>query len=101
MQRAHVSPLLGPRLAADIQTADVEAVAERMLDGGRAPKTVRNVLTFLHAVFEYALEHGITTDTPCGARRVHDAAVPAMRIQTCSSSPSRNWTRSFVPSPMK
>lgn len=101
MQRVHVSPLLGLRPAADVETADIEAVAERMLASGLAPKTVRNVLTFLHAVFEYALEHGITTDNPVGVRPVPDAVVPAMRIQTCSSSPSRSSTQSFVPSPMR
>ncbi len=52
MQRFHVSPVLAPRPAAGIKTADIEAVAERMLGSGLASKTVRNVLTFLHAVLE-------------------------------------------------
>jgi integrase len=50
-----------------------------MLGSGLSPNTVRNVMTFLHAVFEYALEHGITSDNPVrraarpGRRRPGDA----------------------------
>ena len=48
MQRVHISPALGSRRVADVSTEDVEALARSMLARGLAPKTVRNVITFLH-----------------------------------------------------
>ncbi len=44
--------------------ADVETVAAAMLDAGLAPKTVRNVITFMHSVFEHAIDRGWTTQNP-------------------------------------
>ena len=40
-----------------------------MLDRGLAPKTVRNVLTFLHSVFEHAIDRGWTRENPVRRRR--------------------------------
>lgn len=45
-----------------------------MLETGLAPKTVRNVLTFLHAVFEHALDRGLVRENP-----VRRAALPGRR----------------------
>jgi integrase len=49
------------------RTLDVETVAAAMLDGGLSPKTVRNVLTFVHSVFEHAIDRGWAPQNP--ARR--------------------------------
>lgn len=35
-----------------------------MLDAGLAPKTVRNVITFMHSVFEDAIDRGWTRQNP-------------------------------------
>jgi hypothetical protein len=54
MQRVHISPAMGSRRVAEVTTADVEALARSMLRRGLAPKSVRNVITFLHSVFGLA-----------------------------------------------
>lgn len=56
MQRVHVSPRLGSKPVSEVTTAHIEAVASAMLDRGLAPKTVRNVMTFLHSIFEHAID---------------------------------------------
>lgn len=76
MQRVHVSPRLGGRAATDVKTAHVEALAEAMLERGLAPKTVRNVLNFLHSIFEHAIDRGWTRENP-----VRRAARPGRRRQ--------------------
>jgi integrase len=67
MQRVHISPRLGDKPVDRVTIADVETVAAAMLDAGLAPKTVRNVITFMHSVFEHAIDRGWTTQNP--ARR--------------------------------
>lgn len=64
MQRVHISPRLGDKPVDRVTIADVETVAAAMLDAGLAPKTVRNVVTFLHSVFEHAIDRGWTTQNP-------------------------------------
>lgn len=64
MQRVHVSPRLGAKPVTEIKTAHIEALASAMLDDGLAPKTVRNVLTFLHSIFEHALERRLIAENP-------------------------------------
>jgi hypothetical protein len=56
MQRVDISPALGSRRVAEVSTAEVEALARSMLRRGLAPKTVRNVITFLHGAFGLAVE---------------------------------------------
>jgi integrase len=79
MQRIHISPRFGDTAVSDATTAHVEALATAMLKDGRAPKTVRNVLTFLHSVFEEALDRGLIRENPVrratrpGRRRAGDA----------------------------
>jgi integrase len=80
MQRVHVTPAIGTKALAKVTTADVEGVAERMLTTGLSPKTVRNVLTFLHSVMEHGLDRGWVTENPVRRairpkrRRAGDAA---------------------------
>jgi integrase len=64
MQRVQIDPRLGTRALTDVSTADVEAMASAMLAAGLKPASVRNVLVFLHAAFEHALELGWTRDNP-------------------------------------
>jgi len=58
MQRVHISPALGNRKIGAVSTEDVERLASRMLTRGASPKTVRNVMTFLHSVFGLAVRKG-------------------------------------------
>jgi hypothetical protein len=51
MQRVHITPVLGRRRLDGVMPDDVERLARVMLATGASPKTVRNVLTFLHAIF--------------------------------------------------
>ncbi len=64
MQRVHIVPGLGDPPLAAVDRPAVEALAEAMLAQGRAAKTVRNVLTFLHSVFEHAIDNGWCTENP-------------------------------------
>src|SRR4051812_28621093 len=74
MQRVHISPALGKRKIAAVSTEDVERLASRMLARGASPKTVRNVITFLHSVFGLAVRKGWAPRNP-----VEDAARPKRR----------------------
>jgi len=56
MQRVHVSPAIGKRRVDSVTRADIERLARSMLERGLAPKSVRNVMTFLHSVFALAVE---------------------------------------------
>jgi integrase len=56
MQRVHISPVLGKRWVETVTPEDVERLGRAMLAKGRAPKTVRNVMTFLHAIFTLAVD---------------------------------------------
>jgi integrase len=64
MQRVHISPAMGSRRVGEVSTADVEALARARLRRGLAPKSVRNVITFLHSVFGLAVDHGWCVTNP-------------------------------------
>ena len=74
MQRVHISPRLGTLAVTEVKTAHIEALASAMLRADLSPKTVRNVLTFLHSVFEHALDRGLISENP-----VRRATRPARR----------------------
>jgi integrase len=79
MQRVHISPRLGALAVTKVTTAHVEAVVSAMLAGGLSPKTIRNVVSFLHSIFEHAIERGWVRENPArrasrpGRRRKGDA----------------------------
>jgi integrase len=87
MQRVHVAPRLGGMAVTAVRTADVEGLAGSMLRAGRSPKTVRNVLSFLHSIFEHAIDLGWASENPVrhatrpGRRRQGDAD-PDLRFLT-------------------
>src|SRR4051794_30261817 len=64
MQRVHVSPAIGKRRVDRVTRPDVERLARSMLERGLAPKTVRNVMTFLHSVFALAADREWTASNP-------------------------------------
>ncbi len=76
MQRVHISPRIGALAVTSVTTAHVEAVASAMLAEGLSPKTIRNVVSFLHSILEHAIERGWAGENP--ARR---AARPGRRRQ--------------------
>jgi integrase len=76
MQRVHISPVLGTRRVDGVKRQDVERLARVMLAKGLAPKTVRNVMTFLHSVFALAVENEWATANP-----VAKAARPKRRME--------------------
>jgi len=73
MQRVHLTPTLDIPLV-KVTSTHVEQLAERMLASGLKPKTVRNVLGFLHSIFEHAIDRGWTHTNP-----VRRAARPKRR----------------------
>jgi hypothetical protein len=76
MQRVHISPVLGTRSIEAVTRQDVERLARSMLGRGLSPKTVRNVMTFLHAAFALAL-----ANEWIGRNPVAGAARPKRRRQ--------------------
>lgn len=76
MQRVHISPALGKKPVDHVSTAQVEKLAQDMLANGLAPKTVRNVMTFLHSIFEHAIHKKWATENP-----VRHATRPKRRRQ--------------------
>src|SRR3954447_546643 len=74
MQRLHIGPALGDRTLAKVTRRDVEQLGERLLARGLAPKTVRDVIVFLNAVFEHAIDLEWTRENP-----VRRAARPKRR----------------------
>jgi site-specific recombinase XerD len=74
MQRVHSSPAIGKRRVDGVTHHDVERLARAMLERGKATKTVRNVMTFLHSVFVLAMRNGWVTANP-----VVDATRPKRR----------------------
>ena len=87
MQRVHISPGLGALAISDVTTAHVETLAGSMLRDGLSPKTVRNVMTFLHSVFEHALDRAVIRENPVRratrlARRRQGDANPDLQFLT-------------------
>ena len=74
MQRVHIDPRLGTERLSAVRTADIERMASAMLASGLKPKTVHNVLVFLHGVFEHAIDRRWTNENP-----VRRAARPKRR----------------------
>jgi integrase len=64
MQRVHVRPLLGDRKAHEVDRADIEAFGRALLKRDLAPKSVRNILGFLHACFEHGIDRGWVRENP-------------------------------------
>src|SRR5690242_2102945 len=62
--RVHVLPLLGDERLGDIGPGEVEQLKGAMLKLKRAPKTVNNVLGYLHRGLTLAVEHGLLERTP-------------------------------------
>lgn len=73
MQRVHLTRLGGQPLES-VSTAQVEGLAAALLESGRSPKTTRNVLSFLHSVYEHAIDLGWCRENP-----VRRAAKPRRR----------------------
>jgi integrase len=74
MQRVHVDPRLGDRALTEVTTDDVEELAASMRSAGLKPKSIHNVLVFLHGVFEHAITQGWAAANP-----VRGAARPKRR----------------------
>jgi integrase len=64
MQRVHISPVVGHRKITKVDRRDVEALIRVLLKKGLAPKSVRNIVGFLHGVFEHAIDCGWVRGNP-------------------------------------
>jgi integrase len=62
--RAHINPLLGDLIAADVIPGDVDRLVSVMLKKGLAAKTIRNKVGTLPAVMERARKDGLRGDNP-------------------------------------
>ena len=63
--RVHLVPLFGDRALDRIDEDDVTRLVVRLRRSGRAPTTVRNVLSTLHSVFELARRRRWIATNPC------------------------------------
>ena len=70
----------GDRPLGEITSDDVEALAAAMRTAGLKPKSVHNVIVFLHGVFEHAIAQGWAATNP-----VRGAARPKRRRTTDSN----------------
>jgi len=88
MQRVHITPHIGDRKVTDIDTRDVEALGRELLENGLAPKSVRNILGFLHGVFEHAIDGRWIRENPARRaekpRRGRAGANPDIQFLTVS-----------------
>ena len=64
----HIAPAMGSVRLGKVVRRDVERLAERMIAGGLSPKTVRNVLRVLSAIYEYAIDLEWTRENPVRTR---------------------------------
>jgi integrase len=64
MQRVHISPFMGERRITDITRQDVEVLTRALLKRKLAPKSVRNIMGFLHGVFEHGIDRGWVRENP-------------------------------------
>ncbi len=74
MQRVHLETAFAGLAIEKLTAAHAEELAAAMLASGRQPKTVRNVLAFLHSVAEHAVARGW-----CHENTVARAARPKRR----------------------
>ena len=99
IQRVHLVRHFGERAIDKITVADVEALATSMLRRGLAPKTVRNVLGYLHSLFELAVtkrwcrENPVTRAVRPKRRRAADSE-PDLQFLTRRASSRRCCARS-------
>jgi integrase len=63
--RVHIVPFFGDKALDRIDEDDVTRFALRLRRAGRAPKTVRNVVSTLHSVFEVARRRRWIATNPC------------------------------------
>ncbi len=64
MQRVNIAPVLGDHRVTEVTRGDVELLTRALLKRGLAPKSVRNIMGYLHAVFEHAIDRGWTRENP-------------------------------------
>jgi len=64
MQRVNIAPVLGDRRVTEVTRAEVEVLTRALLKRGLAPKSVRNILGYLHAIFEHAIDRGWARENP-------------------------------------
>lgn len=60
-----IIPALGKKKITKLTRPDVQHWVNRISDTGRAPKTVRNCYSVLSSMYSYALDMGLTEQTPC------------------------------------
>jgi integrase len=65
--RVHLVPFFGDRALDRIDADDVTRLLARLRRGGRKPKTVRNIFSTLHSVFDLAVRRGWVAANPCKA----------------------------------
>src|SRR5262249_40799441 len=63
--RVHLEPFFGYRSIDRISSDEVTRLLARLHRAGRHPKTIRNIFSTLHSVFELAVRRGWSAANPC------------------------------------
>ena len=72
--RTHILPDVGAHRLSDIKRRDLQRLADRIVDSGAQPSTVRNAFLPLRVILRLAIEDGDATVNPCTGLRL-----PAVR----------------------
>jgi integrase len=72
--RVHLAPVLGNRPIDRIDEDDITRLMARLRSDGKAPKTIKNIVSTLHSIFDLALRRRWIPVNPC--RLVDKPEVP-------------------------
>ena len=75
--KKHVLPILGSIRLADVSPLHVERLLQARLQGGSAPKTVRNLAGLLQGIFSLAVDNDLIARSP-----VRDRHKPRIRTRS-------------------
>ena len=60
----HISPKLGHKTIDELTSSDLDALTRRMEKAGRAPQTIKHVLTLLKRLLNFAIEKELIESIP-------------------------------------
>lgn len=86
--RVHLNPAIGKRLVADLTTADVQAVVNRLVGAGKSYDTVRIVRSTLRAALNQAVVWGLAYRN-VAAKGVKLPSAPAAKVEVLTRDEAR------------
>ena len=96
--RNHVNPTFGAMQLQAVKGTHIQRMYNKMLDGGTAPKTIKNVGAVMHKAFGVAVKQGMIPLNPCD-----NAELPAMQqheIKPLTDSDIPDFLKAIEADPM-